>query len=153
MLQGLSVIQTFIDRKVSLYIQNYNLETLNPDKSVNPMTMFMVQILASVATMEAETTKVRFQSGYRNNLLFSGVYSGDCDRGHHGYAGRIDADVYGRPLPRGVSLFQHGGGGGHGDELVKLKVMVPSEPNPELETFLSGWTPGSSYDPRRDMQS
>jgi DnaJ-class molecular chaperone len=44
-------------------------------------------------------------------------------------------------------------GGGHGDELVKLKVMVPSEPNPELETFLSGWTPGSSYDPRRDMQS
>ena len=44
-------------------------------------------------------------------------------------------------------------GGGHGDELVKLKVMVPSEPDPELETFLSGWTPGSSYDPRRDMQS
>ena len=44
-------------------------------------------------------------------------------------------------------------GGGHGDELVKLKVMVPSEPDPELEKFLSGWTPGSSYDPRRDMQS
>ena len=44
-------------------------------------------------------------------------------------------------------------GGGHGDELVKLKVMVPSEPDPELETFLSGWTPGSSYDPRREMQS
>ncbi|MHA8088148.1 recombinase family protein [Aquirufa antheringensis] len=71
-LQGLSVIQTFIDRKVSLYIQNYNLETLNPDKSVNPMTMFMVQILASVATMEAETTKVRFQSGYRNYLANGG---------------------------------------------------------------------------------
>ena len=27
--------------------------------------------------------------------------------------------------------------GGHGDELVKLKVMLPPEPNPELETFLS----------------
>jgi DnaJ-class molecular chaperone len=42
--------------------------------------------------------------------------------------------------------------GGHGDELVKLKVMLPSEPNPELETFLSNWTPGASYHPRRDMQ-
>ena len=42
--------------------------------------------------------------------------------------------------------------GGHGDELVKLKVMLPSEPTPELETFLSNWTAGKSYDPRRDMQ-
>jgi DnaJ-class molecular chaperone len=42
--------------------------------------------------------------------------------------------------------------GGHGDELVRLKVMLPSEPNPELEAFLSSWAPGSSYDPRRDMQ-
>ena len=41
--------------------------------------------------------------------------------------------------------------GGHGDELVKLKVMLPPEPNPELEGFLSSW-PGASYDPRRDMQ-
>ena len=42
--------------------------------------------------------------------------------------------------------------GGHGDELVKLKVMLPSEPNPEFETFLSNWTAGKSYDPRKDMQ-
>jgi DnaJ-class molecular chaperone len=42
--------------------------------------------------------------------------------------------------------------GGHGDELVKLEVMLPTEPNPELEAFLSSWTPGTSYDPRRDMQ-
>jgi DnaJ-class molecular chaperone len=43
--------------------------------------------------------------------------------------------------------------GGHGDELVKLNVMLPTEPNPELEAFLSSWTPGPSYDPRRDMQT
>ena len=43
-------------------------------------------------------------------------------------------------------------GGGHGDELVKLKVMAPTAPDAELEKFLSGWTPGN-YDPRRDMQS
>jgi DnaJ-class molecular chaperone len=41
---------------------------------------------------------------------------------------------------------------GHGDELVTLKVMLPPEPNPELEVFLSSWAPGTSYDPRRDMQ-
>jgi DnaJ-class molecular chaperone len=41
---------------------------------------------------------------------------------------------------------------GHGDEFVKLKVMLPPEPNPELEAFLSNWVPGTSYDPRRDMQ-
>jgi DnaJ-class molecular chaperone len=42
--------------------------------------------------------------------------------------------------------------GGHGDELVKLKIMLPPEPNPELEAFLSSWAPRTSYDPRRDMQ-
>ena len=42
--------------------------------------------------------------------------------------------------------------GGHGDELVKLKVTLPPEPNPELEAFLSTWEPGTNYDPRRDMQ-
>jgi DnaJ-class molecular chaperone len=42
--------------------------------------------------------------------------------------------------------------GGHGDELVKLKVMLPSGTNPELEAFLTTWAPGTSYDPRRDMQ-
>lgn len=43
--------------------------------------------------------------------------------------------------------------GGHGDELVTLKVMLPTEPNPELEAFLSDWAPGTSYDPRRNMPS
>jgi DnaJ-class molecular chaperone len=43
--------------------------------------------------------------------------------------------------------------GSHGDELVKLKVMLPEKPDAELETFLSGWSPGAAYDPRREMQS
>lgn len=42
--------------------------------------------------------------------------------------------------------------GGHGDELVKLKVMLPSGPDPELETFLSNWKPGNNYEPRKDLQ-
>ncbi len=42
--------------------------------------------------------------------------------------------------------------GGRGDELVTLKVMTPTKPNPELEAFLANWKPGPEYDPRRDLQ-
>ena len=42
---------------------------------------------------------------------------------------------------------------GRGDELVELKVMLPPEPDPELEKFLADWSMRSSYDPRKDMQS
>jgi DnaJ-class molecular chaperone len=40
---------------------------------------------------------------------------------------------------------------GAGDELVKLKVMMPTEAEPELEAFLADWKPAASYDPRREM--
>jgi DnaJ-class molecular chaperone len=43
-------------------------------------------------------------------------------------------------------------GGGHGDELVTLKVMLPDTADPELESFVSGWVGGKAYDPRRGMQ-
>ena len=43
-------------------------------------------------------------------------------------------------------------GGGHGDGLVTLKVMLPRQPNPELEAFLTTWAPGPGYDPRREME-
>jgi DnaJ-class molecular chaperone len=43
--------------------------------------------------------------------------------------------------------------GGHGDEFVKLRVVLPSEPDPALEAFLATWVPAASYDPRREMQS
>ena len=40
---------------------------------------------------------------------------------------------------------------GAGDELVRLKVVMPKEPDAELDSFLAGWTPPASYDPRREM--
>ena len=42
--------------------------------------------------------------------------------------------------------------GGQGDELVKLKVVLPAGPDPELETFLSKWKPAKAYEPRKEMQ-
>ena len=41
--------------------------------------------------------------------------------------------------------------GAVGDELVRLKVMMPAAPDAELDAFLASWTPPSSYDPRKEM--
>jgi DnaJ-class molecular chaperone len=44
-------------------------------------------------------------------------------------------------------------GGGHGDELVKLKVVLPKTSDPELEAFISTWEKGKTFNPREDMTS
>ena len=38
-----------------------------------------------------------------------------------------------------------------GDEMVRLKVVMPKPPDARLDAFLEGWTPPASYDPRREM--
>jgi len=40
---------------------------------------------------------------------------------------------------------------GAGDELVRLKVVMPTEADPELDRFLADWTPPAGYDPRKGM--
>jgi DNA invertase Pin-like site-specific DNA recombinase len=62
--QVLQVIEMLNEAKVSLYIKNYNLETFNPDGTVNPLSQFMVQILNSVNEMERQTIVQRLRSGY-----------------------------------------------------------------------------------------
>jgi DnaJ-class molecular chaperone len=42
--------------------------------------------------------------------------------------------------------------GRHGDQLVKLKIVLPEQGDPELEAFVSRWTPPSDYEPRRGME-
>lgn len=43
-------------------------------------------------------------------------------------------------------------GGGHGDQYVTLKVMLPEKPDPELEEFIARWSKAQAYDPRRTME-
>lgn len=66
--ESLNAIELFNKHKVSLYIKNYNLETLNENGEENPLSKLMIQILLSVATMEREMIRSRFQSGYRNYI-------------------------------------------------------------------------------------
>ena len=44
-------------------------------------------------------------------------------------------------------------GGGNGDELVKLKVVLPKSPDPELEAFVSNWPKGEAFNPREGTSS
>ena len=67
-LNSLQNIQILHDLKVGIYIKNFNLETLNDDKTPNNLSMFMVQILFAVASMESKMTLSRLQSGYRNHI-------------------------------------------------------------------------------------
>jgi DNA invertase Pin-like site-specific DNA recombinase len=71
-IQSLQNIQLLTDKKVSIYIKNFNLETLNDDKTPNSLSMFMVQILFSVANMEAQLTKSRMVSGYLSHIKNGG---------------------------------------------------------------------------------
>ena len=44
-------------------------------------------------------------------------------------------------------------GGGHGDQFVRLKVVLPRSPDPELEAFVSSWSKGREFDPREEGKS
>jgi DnaJ-class molecular chaperone len=49
---------------------------------------------------------------------------------------------------KGVAKAQ----GGHGDQYVTLKVVLPDKPDPELEEFITRWSKAQAYDPRRTME-
>jgi DnaJ-class molecular chaperone len=42
-------------------------------------------------------------------------------------------------------------GGGHGDEYVTLKIVLPEKPDPELASFIATWS-GRTYNPRQGME-
>ena len=53
---------------MSLYIKNYNLETLNPNSTVNPITSLICTILLEIASMERLTIKERMTSGRKQYI-------------------------------------------------------------------------------------
>jgi DNA invertase Pin-like site-specific DNA recombinase len=65
-LQVLEVIEQFNRLGISLFIQNYGIETLTESGDVNPMSQFLITILAEVARMERKTIRERVESGYKN---------------------------------------------------------------------------------------
>lgn len=66
-LEALRVIQNLNENGVSLYVKNYNLETLT-DGKVNPVASLICTILLEIASMERLTIKERMTSG-RNQYI------------------------------------------------------------------------------------
>lgn len=66
-LEALKVIQCLNENGVSLYVKNYNLETLT-DGKVNPAARLICTILLEIASMERLTIKERMTSG-RNQYI------------------------------------------------------------------------------------
>jgi len=62
-LQTIEILNT---NRISLFIKNYNLETLDDDKEVLPLSQFMIQVLSSVNQMERVQIRQRIKSGYDN---------------------------------------------------------------------------------------
>ncbi|MBR5018233.1 MAG: recombinase family protein [Bacteroidales bacterium] len=78
-LEALKVIQLLNEHGVSLYVKNYNLETLNPDGKVNPVASLICTILLEIASMERLTIKERMASGrdqYINKCREQGIKMG-----------------------------------------------------------------------------
>ena len=67
-LEALKVIQLFNENRVSLFVKNYNLETLDADGNVNPIASLICTILLEIASMERLAIKERMASGRRQYI-------------------------------------------------------------------------------------
>ena len=67
-LEVLKTLEALHEHNVSLYIQNYNIETLNSDGTLNPMSQLMVTMLAEFSRTERALIQQRLESGYRKHI-------------------------------------------------------------------------------------
>jgi len=63
--QVAKIIHELNESKISLYVKNYNLETLDEKGNINPMAKFMIAILSEFAENERLNITQRLQSGYK----------------------------------------------------------------------------------------
>lgn len=104
-LESLKVIQTLNENKVSLYIKNYNLETLNPNGSINPITSLICTILLEISSMERLTIKERMESG--RNLYIEKCRKEGIKMGRPSTY-RKDKETYKEQYKKEISLLKKG---------------------------------------------
>jgi DNA invertase Pin-like site-specific DNA recombinase len=104
-LESLKVIQILNEHKVSLFIKNYNLETLNSNGKPNPITSLITTILLEIASMERQTIRERMQSGqkqYIERCRKNGIKMGRME----GY--RKSDDNYKEEYSKEITLLRKG---------------------------------------------
>ena len=104
-LEALKVIQFLTDHKVSLYVKNYNLETLDERGRINPVANLICTILLEVAAMERLTIKERMESGrkqYIDRCRKEGIKMGRPS------TYRKSKEKYKEQYPKEISLIRKG---------------------------------------------
>lgn len=72
-LQVLRSLEILHEAKVSVYIQNLGLYTLQTDGKVNPIASIMVTVLAEMANIERSNIQYRLNSGRANYIANGGI--------------------------------------------------------------------------------
>ena len=104
-LEALKVIQMLNEAGVSLYIKNYNLETLDQNGKVNPVASLICTILLEIAQMERLTIIERMSSGrdqYIRKCRETGKKLGRPSTYHK------SVDVYRRQYAKEISMLRKG---------------------------------------------
>lgn len=104
-LEALKVIQFLTDNGVSLYVKNYNLETLDANGKVNPIASLICTILLEIASMERLTIRERMESGrkqYIDRCRKEGVKMG------RPATYRKSKDDYKSQYPKEIALLRKG---------------------------------------------
>lgn len=71
-LQVLRSLERLHEAKVSVYIQNLGLNTLQPDSKVNPIVSILITILAEMSNIERSNIVYRLNSGRTNYIAKGG---------------------------------------------------------------------------------
>lgn len=116
------------ENQVSLFIKNYNIETLNEDGSINPVASLITTILLEIASMERLTIRERMKSGqqqYIERCRKIGIKMGRVEgyrKPDHNYKEQYSKEI--SLLRKGISLRNVQGITGTSiNTLRKLKIM------------------------------
>ena len=60
----LSIVEQLNEQKISLYILQNGLETLQPDGTVNPIAQLVLGMMAQFSSLERSLVRARMESGY-----------------------------------------------------------------------------------------
>lgn len=104
-LEALKTIETLNENKVNLYFANYNIETLLPDGSVNPIARLILTICLEISAYERNLIRYRMQAGYQDYLQRRKT-NPELRLGRQGY--RKDEQSYRQDYSRELSLLRKG---------------------------------------------
>lgn len=68
LLTGVQIIRTLADNGVNLYLANYNLETLDRNGRISPVTEIILVLTLEIANYERQQIRTRMSMGYQSYL-------------------------------------------------------------------------------------